>query len=65
MSDEQVSKWDRVVKALQNGADAIVDVVAIGAIAWMAQMGVSGSALQFTVAAVASIALGKRYLSKP
>ena len=65
MSDEQVSKWDRVVKALQNGADAIVDVVAIAAIAWMAQMGVSGSALQFTVAAVASIALGKRYLSKP
>jgi hypothetical protein len=65
MSNTQVSKWDRVVKVLENGSDAIVDVSAIAAIAWMAQMGVGDSALQFSVAAITSIAIGKRYLSEP
>lgn len=62
MSESASDSWRQLVsRGAAKLADALVDSIAIGAIAWMAVSGVEAATLQVVGGMVASIAIGKRY----
>lgn len=63
MSESEThSLWTHVVRAAKNGADMAVDLGAITGIAYLGTTSISEANFQIAVGAIASIAIGKRYM---